>query len=123
MERELAFLKSEGVLLQKIKAEVKKKHLLEQNRDREPSRRGPFERGHLRCGLVGLEQQSSSGLQESPQLDLVVPADGELHTAQCNDLIDGMTSQQVVLQFLCKRRYTLASLQQLSSPSSIRAMV
>lgn len=48
---------------------------------------------HLGWGLVGLEQQSSSGLEESPQLDLVLPADGELHDAQRDDLVDGVSSE------------------------------
>lgn len=54
----------------------------------------------LHCGLVGLQQQSRSGLQESPQLDLVLPTDGEVTVAQGEDLIHSALSQQVVLQLL-----------------------
>lgn len=60
----------------------------------------------LYCGLVGLEQQSRSRLQESPQLDLVLPADGELTVSQGEDLIDSIFSQQVVLQFLWQNEQT-----------------
>lgn len=60
----------------------------------------PFPPTDLWCCLVGLEQQSRSGLEESPQLDLVLPADGELAVAQGEDLIDGTITQQIVLQFL-----------------------
>lgn len=60
----------------------------------------------LYCGLVGLEQQSRSRLQEGPQLDLVVPTDGELTVPQGEDLIDGSLSQQVVLQLLWESQQT-----------------
>lgn len=55
----------------------------------------------LGAGLVGLEQQGSPGLQESPQFDLIVPAHRELCVTQGEDLIDGMFSYQVVLQLFC----------------------
>lgn len=60
----------------------------------------------LYCGLVGLEQQSRSRLQESPQLDLVLPTDGELTVSQGEDLIDSIFSQQVVLQLLWENEQT-----------------
>lgn len=55
----------------------------------------------LGAGLVGLEQQGSPGLQESPQFDLIVPAHRELCVTQGEDLIDGMFSYKVVLQLFC----------------------
>lgn len=54
----------------------------------------------LGAGLVGLEEQSSSRLQEGPQLDLILPADRELAVTQSEDLIERSVSEQVVLQFL-----------------------
>ena len=56
--------------------------------------------GYLDGGLVGLEEQGGPRLQEGPQLDLVLPADGELAVPQGEDLIDGPFSDEEVLQLL-----------------------
>lgn len=65
---------------------------------------------YLWCGFVCLEEQSGSCLEEGPQLDLILPADGELCVTQGEDLVDSMVTHQVVLQFLCGQTYTYASL-------------
>lgn len=48
-------------------------------------------------GLVGFQQESSSVLQESPQFDLILPADRELTVSQGEDLVYSSVSKQVVL--------------------------
>ena len=59
---------------------------------------------YLYGGLVGLEEQGGPGLQEGPQLDLILPADGELAVPQGEDLIDGSFPDQEVLQLLWVER-------------------
>lgn len=56
---------------------------------------------NLRGGLIGFQKQSGSGLEESPQFDLVLPAHRELAVSQSEDLIDGSFTEQVILQLLC----------------------
>lgn len=64
----------------------------------------PQPKSHLRGGAVGLQQQRSPGFQEGPQLNFVLPADRKLDIAQRQDIVHGLLTHKIVLQFLCGQR-------------------